>query len=279
MKVLITGGSGFLGEALIRRLITNAAFKTEMKDIRVVARNEGKLLLLKQAFPEIEIMTGDITDEFIARKAVKDILICFHLAAFKHVGIAEKQPVQCVNSNVIGTLNLLKYFVGRKFVAISTDKAAKVAGVYGASKLLMERVIKEYEELNPNIEYKVVRYGNVLYSTGSVLVKWKDALLSGKEIIVTDPKATRFFWTVEQAIDLIEDCLVNATDASPYCPSMKSIVVEDLLEAMQRKYGRAVSIKEIGLQAGENLHEKILEDGEDSNESEKYDIDEVIQMI
>jgi UDP-N-acetylglucosamine 4,6-dehydratase/UDP-glucose 4-epimerase len=108
-------------------------------------------------------------------------------------------------------------------LGVSTDKAAKVAGVYGASKLLMERLFGQFGILNKNTEYRIVRYGNVLYSTGSVLCKWKDLLEQGKEVIVTDGDATRFFWTVDQAVDLIFDCLENATDWQPHITDMKSI--------------------------------------------------------
>jgi len=167
-------------------------------------------------------------------------------------------------------------------IGISTDKAAQVAGVYGASKLLMERLFTQFERLNPNCQYRIVRYGNVLYSTGSVLCKWKDLLSEGQPVVVTEPKATRFFWTVDQAIDLIYDCLENATDSKPYVPSMKAMSVENLLEAMVQKYlpeGKEKVVKVIGLQPGENLHERILEDGPSSNDVEQYSVEEIKELI
>lgn len=270
MTTLVTGGTGFLAEGLLKRLDTSTT--------RILARSEKGLIATKQQFPEVEIMTGDICDPFVCQKALKGIETVYHLAAFKHVGLAEKQPVQCVQSNLIGTFNLLKYFRGDTFLAISTDKAAQVSGVYGASKYLMERVIAEYDkQYRHRTKYRVVRYGNVLYSTGSVLCKWKDLMLEGKEVTITDPEATRFFWTVEQAVDLIFECIEKSTDATPYIPEMKAIRIGDLLSAMRQKYGM-VPIKEIGLQPGENKHETM--DGVTfSNEVEQYTVPEIIDLI
>lgn len=271
--ILITGATGFLGQSLLSRL-----YMPESK-IRVLSRNEGKLIELKQKFPSIEIITGDVANEYIVEKALKGVDKVYHLSAFKHVGMAEEQPLQCIETNIIGTINLLKHFTGETFLAISTDKASKVSGVYGASKMLMEKTVSDYASLYKDIDYRIVRYGNVIYSTGSVLCKWKELLQEGKEIIVTDLCATRFFWTVEQSIDLIFDCLKYAKDSTPYCPNMKSMTIGDLLEAMQQKYGKAKSIKTIGLQKGENKHETIKEGGITSEDAIKYTIPEIKELI
>lgn len=277
--VLVTGGSGFLGKPLIGRLLEEGA------RVRILARDEGKLIEAKQLYPQIEILTGDISDPFEVRQAMKDVKGVFHLAASKHVGIAEKQVRECIKSNTIGSLNLFDASLNEDlefFISISTDKAAQVAGVYGASKLLMERLALQYQELNPSCDYRTVRYGNVLYSTGSVLCKWKELLQEGKSVIVTAPEATRFFWTVDQALDLIYDCLENATDPQPYCPTMKAMSIDNLLEAMIQKYlkeGAEKQVNIIGLQPGENLHEKILEEGPASNEVEQYTVEEIKELI
>lgn len=278
-KYLITGGSGFLGERLIERLL-----EKEVCKIVTVARNEGKLIMLKEKFPQIDIVTGDISKEFVCQGLFEKYRFggIWHLSAFKHVGLAEHQAIECLESNITGTINLLKHAKDVGFVlGISTDKAAQVNGVYGLSKLAMERLFKNFEELRPDIKYRIVRYGNVLYSTGSVLCKWKDLIQQDKEIIITDANATRFFWTRDQAIDLIFDCLENAKDSSPYCPTIKSISIGELICAMYMKYGNWAKrkIKIIGLQPGENLHEKILEKGPYSNEVEQYTIDEIKEMI
>ena len=276
-NILVTGGSGFLGKSLVKRLLDDG------NTVRVVARDEGALITLKQDFPEIEIHTGDIKNRHVVEQAVKGMHGVFHLAAFKHVGLAEKFVEECVDSNVMGTINILKASVDHSFefvVGISTDKAAQVAGVYGATKLLMERLFKQYDETYTNCSYRIVRYGNVLYSTGSVLCKWKRLLQEGKTCVLTEPEATRFYWTVDQAIDLIYECMDKAEDSTPFCPQMKAVKILDLFEAMKLKYGDETSSYEvIGLQPGENLHEKVLDDGPYSNEVGLYNSDEILGMV
>ena len=277
--ILVTGGSGFLGVPLVENLLSKGA------RVRILARDEGKLIDVKSQFPNVEILTGDIADRFEIRQAMKDVNAVFHLAASKHVGIAEKQVRECIKSNTLGSLYILEQSLEQPIdfiIGISTDKAAQVSGVYGASKLLMERLFGQFEKLNTNTDYRIVRYGNVLYSTGSVLCKWKQLLQEDKEVIVTDGKATRFFWSVDQALDLIFDCLENAIDSKAYVPAMKSIKINDLLEAMAQKYlptGGTLRIKTIGIQPGENLHEKVLEEGPYSNECEQYTIEEIKELI
>ena len=277
---LITGGSGFLGKKLIEKLISLDYH------VRVVARNEGNLMKLKVEFPEIDIMPGDICNRITAIQACKDVTAIFHLAAFKHVRMAETYSLECINTNVIGTLNILEQTIDNpklKYVlGISTDKVAKVNGTYGATKYLMESAFKQYEQINPNVKYRLVRYGNVLYSTGSVLCIWKEKLMKGEEIIITDKKATRFYWTIDEAIQLIFDCLEKATNCEPYLPEMKSMYLGDILTAMVRKYlkeGAQEKVKEIGLQVGENLHEALIFNGPTSNDCEKYSVEEIMKMV
>lgn len=276
---LVTGGSGFLGHPLVNYIFNQGG------RVRVISRDEGKLVDLKEKYPSVEIYTGDISDLFEVQQAMTDVVGVFHLAASKHVGLAEKFVRENIKTNVIGSLNILETSVNHptlKFIlSVSTDKAAQVAGVYGATKFLMERAIKQYEQMNPDVMYRVVRYGNVLYSTGSVLCKWRDLISAGKEVIVTAPEATRFFWSVNDAIQLIIDCMQESIDSTPYCPIMKSMRIDDLLNAMIIKYGNdmEIPINIIGLQPGENMHEKVLEDGPYSNEVDCFTVDEILPMI
>lgn len=278
-RYLVTGGSGFLGQELIKRLLAQG------HDVRVIARNEGKLVELKDKFPAVEIIVGDIMDKSIVDRAMTDVDGVYHLAAMKHVGLAEENVWQCIQSNILGTQNLLE--ATRKhgpafMIGISTDKAASRKGVYGTTKFLMEQLFREYEKIGGYTKYRIVRYGNVIYSTGSVLSKWKEKILKGEGITITDPDATRFFWTVEQAVDLIFECLKNATDSKPYMTSMKSIRIQDLAAAMLEKYGKKdflYPVAKIGLQPGENMHEIIVEGGLDSSQVQRYSEVEIERMI
>jgi len=256
-KYLITGGAGFLGGELIDRILEQGG------EVVTVSRNEGKLIELKSKYKnsKLDIHTGDICDDFTLPRLMQGITGVFHLAAFKHVGLAETQGRECIKSNVIGSMNVLEEAVKNDVefvIGISTDKAAQVTGTYGASKYLMERMFTQFEQDYPQTKFRIVRYGN------------------------TDPAATRYFWTLNQAVDLIFDCMENATTSHFHFPSMKSMSMGDLLDAMAEKYlpeGKELKVKTIGLQVGENLHEKISEDGLYSNEAEQFTKDEIKELI
>ncbi|KQC07986.1 MAG: hypothetical protein APR54_00555 [Candidatus Cloacimonas sp. SDB] len=161
-----------------------------------IARNEGNLINYQHLFPEVKIISGDINDEWNIRKAMKGVEGVFHLAAYKHVGMAEKEPLQCIKSNVLGSIQVIKASIREKprfVIGISTDKAAHVSGVYGATKFLMEKLFLEAESINTHTQYRIVRFGNILCSTGSVICNWKNDILAGNQIEITDPEATRFF--------------------------------------------------------------------------------------
>src|SRR6266704_39238 len=149
---LVTGGSGFLGKPLVKRLLDSGA------RVRVLARDHGKLGDLQLNFTEnIDVIPGDVNDIVAVKKSLQGINGVFHLAASKHVTLAETQVRECVKSNTLGSLNLLEESLNYplEFVlGISTDKAAQVAGVYGASKFLMERMFTEFQRINPKCDYR-----------------------------------------------------------------------------------------------------------------------------
>lgn len=247
-KTVVFGGSGFLGTALIGRLISIG-----VTNIVAVARNEGALVALKEKYP-IDIIVGDITDKWIVKKAMKDAQAVFLLSALKHVGLAEIEVKSCINTNVIGCMNVVDESLITKpkgLMFISTDKASQPMGVYGCSKKIGEKLIAEAEKINPDTEYRIVRYGNVWGSSGSLITKWKPKMQRGEEIILTDPEASRFFWTIDEAVDLIFECGRKATDCTPYIPKMKAVQLGVVLEACMEVYGKS-PVKIIGLQPGEN---------------------------
>lgn len=279
-KIVLFGGSGFLANALIPRLQEAGA-----SSILCVARNEGNLIKTQQQYG-VNILSGDIADRCLVARAMDSGDIIMNLAAFKHVGLAESTCFRCVNSNVLGLMNILTESLDARAIKavlfISTDKAAApVKGVYGATKFLGERLVLETASYNFSTAYRIVRYGNILYSTGSVLCKWKDALARGQSLTITDPDATRFYWTGDQAVDLIFECFEKATDCSPYIGEMKAIRMGDLLEAMIEKYGNGVRPKIIqsGLQPGESKHEILVESGMNSQEAEQYTPEEILALI
>jgi UDP-N-acetylglucosamine 4,6-dehydratase len=275
-RICIYGASGFLGTALIEKL-----YEKYDCHITAVARNESGLVKLKERFPQVNIISGDIADPWVVKKTMRGMDEVYLLAAMKHVGLAEVDVKTCINTNVVGCMNIINESLESKpkvLMFISSDKAAQPTGVYGCSKKIAERLMCEAEKANPDTKYRTVRYGNILYSSGSVLCKWRDKMLAGEEIIVTDRNATRFFWSIEQALDLIFECLEVATNADPFTPQMKSISIGDLVDSMMEKYGVS-PVKVIGLQVGENLHEVIVAGGVDSFNSERYTKEEILKLI
>lgn len=250
MKITIFGGSGFMGQALIESLYKDHT-------ILAVARNEGNLISLKEKFPNIEIIPGDISDPWVVKKAMRGAEGVYLLSASKHVRLAETEVRMSVRTNIIGVMNVIEESFLTKptfLLFVSTDKASQSAGVYGSQKKIGEKLIQEGERINPATKYRIVRFGNVWGSTGSIITKWRPKMEKGEEVILTEPSATRFFFTVEEAIGLIQECLDKAIDATPYIPKMKAIDMQTCLEACMKVYGNS-SVKTIGLQPGENLAE------------------------
>lgn len=245
MKQIVFGASGFLGTELVSML---------EGDVLAVARNEGNLIALKERFPNIEIMTGDIAESWVVKKAMQGADEVYLLSAMKHVGMAEIDTHSCIKTNVIGAMNVIEESIVTRpkvLMFISTDKAAQPSGVYGCSKKICERLMAEAERINLDTKYRIVRYGNVWGSTGSMITKWKPKMQRGEEIILTDPEASRFFWTVEEAVDLIFECIEKAVDSTPFVPKMKAVKMGTVVEACQEVYGKC-PVKIIGLQPGEN---------------------------
>ena len=287
---LITGGTGVVGHALCSRILYMGG------KVRVFSRTSSKLIEMKKKYKDIEIMVGDVTDKLEVAAAYRDVKGVFHLAALAQ-SMQSGGASESIHTNLIGSMNVLSESLsnrvhmpylngGREYevdfvLGVSSDKAVQVSGPYGATKFLMERLFDEYQEINERIKYRVVRMGNVIYSVDSVLYKWKSLIQQGKEIIVTEPKATRFFLTKNQSVDLMLNGL-NSDSSKPYSDIPKSTSIGNLLEAMSNKYlpkGKELKVKKIGLQPNENLHEQIIDGGLMSNEMEQYTVKELERMI
>ena len=274
---LITGGTGVVGNTLCNRILHMGG------KVRVFSRSHDKLLELKKQYKSIETVVGDVTNTEDIRSAYIDVKGVFHLAALAQA-MQSGGASDSIKTNVIGSINVLEQSLKTPvefLLGVSSDKAVQVSGPYGATKFLMERLFDEYQEKNKDIKYRVVRMGNVIYSIDSVLYKWKSLLERGEGVMVTEPKATRFFMTKNQSVDLMLNGL-KSNSSKPYCDIPKSTSIGNLLQAMANKYlpkGRELKVEEIGLQPNENLHEKIVDDGPMSNEMEQYTIKELESMI
>ena len=275
-KYLVTGGTGVVGQELCKRILELGG------KVIVLSRTEEKLKKLQEEHNEIEIVVSDILDKASVKESMKGIRGVFHLTALAQ-GMQSGKPIKSINVNVLGSMNVLVESLNTDFVlGVSSDKAVQISGNYGATKFLMEKLFGEFEEINPQTKYRIVRLGNVIYSVDSVLEKWKGKIQNNEEVIITEPKATRFFMTKEQSVDMIFNCLEKSKDSTPYFEDMKSTSMGNLLQAMSNKYlqeGSELSVNEIGLQPNENLHERVEEGGLYTNEIEQYTIEELEEMI
>ena len=276
---LITGGTGLLGVTLCKNILEMGG------QVRMVARNRDKLEKIKEKYPTIDIIVGDISNKKLFETCLLNVEGIFHLAALAK-GLQGGGTVESVNTNLVGTINLLeesqKYPI--KFIlGISSDKAVQISSVYGATKFINEKLFEEFETNNKNTDYRVVRLSNVLYSVDSVLDRWKKLIQEGRKVTVTDLNATRFFITPQQAIDVMFQCLKHSKNSQPYYIKSKATSIKILLQAMYLKYGkRDFNIKNvniIGLQKGENMHEKIAENELPSNQAQFYTLNELINIL
>lgn len=276
--ILLTGGSGYLAGAVIPKLLKHGA------RVRALARNEGNLIKAQQLFPEIEIYPGDISDSVVVKQAMVGVDAVIHCSAFKLVALSEDFSRETVLSNVVGTLNLLEESLNYDldfFVNISTDKASQVSCSYSATKYIGETLVKQFSKIKPSNKYRTCRYGNVLKSTSSVLTIWEKLIKEGKEVTLTNPDASRFWWSRDAAADFIFKTIEEAPDAEPYIPEMKGASMSLLLAAALEKYGNGsnVPVKITSLNPSDNLHERMRTDGLFSNEVEQFTKEELIELI
>ncbi len=271
LRVLITGAGGSIGSELSRQLLYGGAQRLYLFDHEEnnLYETEKELKLLQNAgigeaatiVPVVgELKDRDYTD-FIIKRLKADAV--FHCAAYKHVPMMEANPIEAVSNNVFGTKNLvdaaLRYDVSR-FVLVSTDKAAKPVGVYGASKMLAEEIVLHAS--TESTHFMVVRFGNVFDSRGSIVPLFKAQIASGGPVTVTDPNASRFFMTLPEAASLILKAGGVGEAGQLYILDMgEPIMIRDLAEQMIRFYGYTpgedIQIIYTGLRPGEALTEAL----------------------
>src|SRR5690349_9861998 len=256
MRVLITGGTGSLGHALVRR------WKDSAERIVVFSRDEWKQAEMARLYSgeNIRYFLGDVRDKARLEQALVGIDTVIHAAALKRVDAVAYNPVEVLKTNVLGTQNVIEAAVSsgvRRVVVVSSDKAVEPANVYGSSKNVAEHlaVSANVYAVPRGTRVSVVRYGNVAWSRGSVLFTWAEQA-AHRYIQVTDKRMTRFWLTLDQAVDTIEDALETSDPGEVLIPQLKSAALIDIARAMV--HGDCV-IEEIGLRpGGEKLHEVLL---------------------
>ncbi len=258
MKYLITGGTGSLGKALIKRLLKDPSNK-----IIVYSRDEGKQALSFGGMPEIIRVIGDVRDfdklNVTMKRHKPDCVI--HTAALKRIDDMEFYPDECVKTNINGSENVAKAALlndVERCVLISTDKACQPVNVYGSSKFIAERIFTNYDYQSESTIFASVRYGNVIASRGSFIPLWLGLLSEGKDIRVTSLDMTRFLFTLEDAVDTVLGAVENAEGGEVFIPQISSYDMRTIIAAVENLHGSTVNYDLIGLRPGEKLHEDML---------------------
>jgi UDP-N-acetylglucosamine 4,6-dehydratase len=272
--VAITGAAGYLGRALIERLVG-----MNPKEIRCYDHNEEKAVWASKLFPTTKWMVGDISDPLKMYALTHKTDVVFHLAAAKHIPVCEENPALAVDVNILGTVNVARQAISNKVkevIGISTDKACQPQTVYGMSKYFMERLFAQYNKMDLDTKFYTVRYGNVAASSGSVFEIWNKRGQEGKVLEITVPDMTRFYWTVEESVDFIFEGLKKKDEDKPAIPKMKAMRMGDVAEVFSEHYG--VGIKEVGNRGNEKIHED-LDEGITSDKVEKFTSEEIKSFL
>lgn len=257
-NVLVTGGSGYVGRNLIHALLK----RYPNISVTSVSRSEGGIssLLMKVPNLRMRLVMADIRETDVMRCALKEVDTVIHLAAMKRVDLSEVECRQAVTTNIIGTLNLLDAFEGDTFIQMSTDKAVEPCNCYGATKMVAEKLVQEkaYKSQRGK-RYMIVRSGNILDSTGSVLDIWRHQIENYNEITVTNPDMMRFYTGVEGVVRLLIAVMEHGENGKIYfTPHGKAVILKELIDEALRLYGRAdTKVKYIGLRPGERMEEKM----------------------
>ena len=259
--ILITGGTGSLGQALTKRLLGMGP-----QAIRIFSRNESKQIEMESDFDDkrLRFFVGDVRDSERLFSALEDVDVVFHAAALKHVPKIEYNPFESIKTNVIGSQNVIDNSLRQdveKVVCVGTDKAVSPLNTYGATKLLMEKLfVSANNYINQEkhrTKFVAVRYGNVLGSSGSVIPKFIDLIKKNKPLTVTDTKMTRFTITMDEALEFIFNATMIGKGSEIFIPKLKSYEMSILIQVLNELCGETKQDIS-GIRPGEKLHETLI---------------------
>lgn len=262
--ILVTGGAGSIGSALVEKLL-----EYPVQSVRVFDIDEYALAKLNKKLkdPRLRIILGNILDQDRLIMAGDGIDIVFHLAAIKNIEISEFNPIETINTNVNGTVNVIKMLIEKKpkkFINISTDKAADASTLYGNTKQLGERLTSwAGSHTYPRTKSATVRFGNVIESRGNVFEIWREEKKSSKPLSITEPSMKRYFIHVDDVVEFIINSLLLVKKGEIFIPKMRNYSIKELADKISK------SQKIIGLRQGEKLEEILLNSDEKKYATEK----------
>ena len=259
--LLITGGTGSFGNAVLRRFLDS-----DIKEIRIFSRDEKKQDDMRKFYknPKLKFYLGDVRDVNSVVDVMRGVDYVFHAAALKQVPSCEFHPMQAVKTNVIGTENVLNCAIEagvKKVIVLSTDKAVYPINAMGVSKAMMEKVAvaKSRNLDDERITIACTRYGNVMASRGSVIPLFIDQIRQGREITITDHSMTRFMMSLDQAVELVLFAFRNGKNGDIFVQKAPAATIELLANTLKNMLGRPDhTIKIIGTRHGEKLYESLL---------------------
>jgi UDP-glucose 4-epimerase len=259
--LLITGGTGSFGNAVLKRFL-----HTDIKEIRIFSRDEKKQDDMRHALQnsKVKFYIGDVRNKRSVDNAMRGVDYIFHAAALKQVPSCEFFPIEAVNTNVLGTQNVLdsaEEHGVKRVVVLSTDKAAYPINAMGISKAMMEKVaVAKARALGEDAKTVIccTRYGNVMASRGSVIPLWVDQMKAGKDITITDPNMTRFMMTLEDAVDLVLYAFENGKNGDLFVQKAPAATLSVLAKALTDLYNSSAAIRTIGTRHGEKLYETLV---------------------
>jgi UDP-glucose 4-epimerase len=259
-RVLVTGGTGSFGSTLVRSLLSSS-----ITEVRVLSRDESKQDDLRRSLsdPRARFYLGDVRDFNSVFDAAGGVDMVFHAAALKQVPSCEFFPLQAVATNVNGTDNVVRAAASlgvKSVVCLSTDKAVYPINAMGISKAMMEKVAQAFARNNPTSQTVVscTRYGNVMYSRGSVIPLFVEQIREGRPLTLTNPAMTRFLMSLDESVDLVQYAFTNAEPGDLFVRKAPASTIADLAIAVSRILGVDAEIREIGTRHGEKLFESLL---------------------